>query len=385
MTKTPHRVLLLASLAVLLGLPGGAVAASADPRAPTKEEPLPVALRGARHPPALRGDSPSLRVLTGGGGGGLLRGMAARAAAASGRLAGAGLPGRGDPRLGPCRARGGGRAGRGLGEPPAVRGLHHPPPCRVAVVPRPEGAHRLPLHQRAPGLLGALRGGRPGPGVRLQGVLGEEWAGGWLARHVPRVPGSGLHLRGDAVVDAGKQRPRREDVRPGTSSCSGAARGTRCWCWTWRATRRASGWRCSARASSRRRTSTSSRRARRRALVLPGGRGSGHALLEALPLVLAAPALGPLPAPAHRGRRPGHSSHRSSPARRHRRARCRRAALGVLTLAPVLLGGSRLAGLLRGDRLGSAALGLLLEAQERLDEVVVAVRRGSCRCPRPWA
>ena len=38
MTKTPHRVLLLASLAVLLGLPAGAVAASADPHTPTREE-----------------------------------------------------------------------------------------------------------------------------------------------------------------------------------------------------------------------------------------------------------------------------------------------------------------------------------------------------------
>ena len=38
MTKTPHRVLPLAVLAVLLGLPGGAVAGSADPRTPTKQE-----------------------------------------------------------------------------------------------------------------------------------------------------------------------------------------------------------------------------------------------------------------------------------------------------------------------------------------------------------
>jgi len=41
MTKTPHRVLplaVLAVLAVLLGLPGGAVAGSAGPRAPTKQE-----------------------------------------------------------------------------------------------------------------------------------------------------------------------------------------------------------------------------------------------------------------------------------------------------------------------------------------------------------
>jgi Domain of unknown function (4846) len=66
---------------------------------------------------------------------------------------------------------------------------------------------------------------------------------------------------GTLSLQTEKGRPGRESVRPGDFFVLGGSPGTPCWCWTWRATRGAGGWRCSARASPRPRTSRCSPRA----------------------------------------------------------------------------------------------------------------------------